>query len=91
MGMEKMEKRKPRAWDAPDPPTRSKAMGPSRQMKRPSHRPINRQITTSEMKLHIKYHENVSATHILSAASTICECRLHITRHTFKTSKAIIL
>ena len=51
MGTEKILNIHPRACDAPSSPTRSKAIGPKRQMNSPSHRPISRHITTKVVKV----------------------------------------
>lgn len=45
-GMEHMARRHPMACEAPAGPTMSKAMGPRREMKQPSKRPIPSTTTT---------------------------------------------
>lgn len=44
-GIEQKASKHPMACDAPAVPTISKAMGPSREMKQPSNRPMNNAIT----------------------------------------------
>ena len=79
MGMEKMPKRNPSACDAPVSPTRSKAIGPSRQMNSPSHRPITRQITISEVKLSANGMHRVVTPSNRKAVCCMCTRFRHLT------------
>ena len=72
MGREKMAKRKPSACEAPFSPTRSKAMGPSRQMKRPSQSPITRQMTIRISKWEAKGMQAVLIPNNINATCCMC-------------------
>ena len=77
MGREKMAKRKPRACEAPVSPTRSKAIGPSKQMKSPSQTPITRQMTMRTSKFGAK---GMHAVLIARSVNAACCMRTRLTQ-----------
>lgn len=72
MGTEKMLKRKPKACEAPCSPTKSKAIGPKRQIKRPSQRPITRQMMIRDTKLSANGMQEVVTPSKIKAACCMC-------------------
>ena len=75
MGMDAMPNMQPNPWAAPAGPSRSKAIGPSKQMKHPSEIPIIRVSTTNIQKC---LASGMQAVTMPSTTNAICCMRIRL-------------